>query len=60
MKKIDRITIIELDGKVLARCYTGNSFMDAELTPEALAVTIADGAKVLCGVIQRRESAKAL
>lgn len=52
-QKINKVTIIELDGKVLMRLYTGNNFVDAEITPAGLAVVVADGAKVLCSVIQR-------
>ena len=54
MKKIDRITTIELDGRVLKRLYSGTTFVDAEITPEALATDLADSAKILCAVIQRR------
>lgn len=58
MKKIDRITMIELDGKVTARLYHGNTFVDAEMTTAALAVLIADAAKLLCAVHQRDYSPK--
>jgi hypothetical protein len=52
-KKINNITIIELDGKVLLRLYTGTNFVDAEISPLALGVLVADAAKVLCAVFQR-------
>jgi len=54
MKKIDRITTIELEGKVVKRLYTGTSFVDAEISPEAALVDIADSSKVVVAVLQRR------
>lgn len=58
MKKIDRIVTIELDGKVLKRLYTGSTYVDAEISVDALALDISDSARVLHSVHQRWASAQ--
>jgi hypothetical protein len=45
--RIDKFTIIYVDGKVYARCYSGKNFTDAVVSPGCLGNMVADGAKIL-------------
>lgn len=51
-RKIDRIRILYLEGKVYARCYTGNVFTDAEMSSGCLANMVGDGGRVLEAIHQ--------
>lgn len=51
-KTIDRIVLVYLDGKVTARCYSGKNYTDAAITPQALALLVSDGAKIMLKVHQ--------
>lgn len=46
-------------GVICARIYRGKDFEDANISPGALGNSVADGAKILCTVLQTtvRESA---
>lgn len=57
MKQIDRFVLIELDGKVRVRCYTGSTFVDADITTSALALLVSDGARLLCAIHQKLSAA---
>ena len=52
-KTIDRIVLVYLDGKVTARCYSGKNYTDATITPQALALLVSDGAKIMLNVHQK-------
>lgn len=50
--RIDRMVLMYSEGKVTARCYSGRNFTDASLTPQALALLVSDGAKIMLTVHQ--------
>jgi hypothetical protein len=54
MKNIDRVTVVELDGKFHLRLYNGSNFTDATITLGNALVLLADLGKALCAAIQRK------
>ena len=56
--RIDRMTIVHIDGAVYARCYSGRNFTDALLSPGCLANIVADGARVLQTLLSEQTSAE--
>ena len=50
--KIDRITLIHMDGKIYARCYNDRDYTDAVISVGCLVNVISDGAKILSSVYQ--------
>lgn len=53
MKRIDGFRLLEVDGSIIIRCYTGHNFVDAEIDMPALALLLSDGTKLLCHAIAR-------
>ena len=56
--RITAMTIIHVDGKVYARCYSGKNFTDAVISPGCLANIVADGARVLQTLLSEQTSAE--
>ena len=56
--KIDRMTIVFIDGVVYGRCYNGKHFVDARISPGCLANIVKDGAQLLAQLLSEQTSAE--
>lgn len=57
MRKLTRLIPIELDGKILIRCYSDQNFVDADLNEDAAYLLLADLAKLLLSMRHRGRDA---